>query len=45
MSNLVDNLTEGIHNIRCKDREYFLEYEIVNDNLIKYKHCNKDLMK
>ena len=44
LSNLVDNLTEGIHKIKCKDCDYFLEYEIVKDNLIKCKclSCNKD---
>ena len=43
LSNLVDNLTEGIHKIKCK-HECFLEYESVKDNLIKYKclSCNKD---
>ena len=44
LSNLVDNLTEGIHKIKCKDCDRFLEYESVKDNLIKYKclSCNKD---
>ena len=44
LSNLVDNLTEGIHKIKCKDCDYFLEYESVKDNLIKYNclSCNKD---
>ena len=37
LSNLVDNVTEGIHKIKCKDCDCFLEYEIVKDNLIKYK--------
>ena len=32
--NLVDNLTDGIYNIKCKDLDYFLEYESVKDNLI-----------
>ena len=43
LSNLVDNLTEGIHKIKCKDSDCFLEYESVKDNLIKYKclSCNK----
>ena len=43
LSNLVDNLTEGIHEIKCKDCDYFLEYESVTDNLIKYNclYCNK----
>ena len=44
LSNLVDNLTEGIHKIKCKDCDCFLEYESINNNLIKYKclSCNKD---
>ena len=44
LSNLVDNLTEGIHKIKCKDCDRFLEYESVKDNLIKCKclSCNKD---
>ena len=37
LSNLVDNLTEKIHKIKCKDCDCFLEYESVNDNLIKYR--------
>ena len=43
LANLVDNLTEGIHKIKCKDCDCFLEYESVKDNLIKYKclFCNK----
>ena len=44
LSNLVDNLTEGIHKIRCKGCDCIVEYESVKDNLIKYKclSCNKD---
>ena len=34
-SNLVDNLTEGIHKIKCKDCDCFLAYESVRDNPIK----------
>ena len=43
-SNLVDNLAEGIHKIKCEDCDCFLEYESVKDNLIEYKSlsCNKD---
>ena len=37
LSNLVDNLAKGIHEINCKDCNCFLEYENVNDNLTKYK--------
>ena len=46
LSNLVDNLTEGIHKIKCKDPNWFLEYESVKDSLIKYKclSCNKDYL-
>ena len=44
LSNLVDNIAEGIHKIKCKDCDCFLEYESVKDNLIKCKclSCNKD---
>ena len=33
-SKLVDNITEGIRKIQCKDCDCFLEYESVKDNLI-----------
>ena len=44
LSNLVDNLTEGIQKIKCKDYGCFLEYKNVKGNLIIYKclSCNKD---
>ena len=44
LSSLVDNLTEVIHKITCQDCDYFLGYESVKDNLIKYKclSCNKN---
>ena len=44
LPNLVDNLTEGIHKIKCKDCDCFLKYESVTGNLIKYKYlsCNTD---
>ena len=32
--NLVDNLTERIQKIKCKDCDCFLEYESANDNSI-----------
>ena len=43
LSNLVNNFAEGIHKIRCKDCNPFLEYGSAKDNLIKYKRlsCNK----
>ena len=42
--NLFDNLTEGLHKIKCKDCNCFHEYEIVKGNLIKCKclSCNKN---
>ena len=44
LSNLVNNLAEGIHKIKCKDCDCFFKYQSVKDNLIKYKwlSCNKD---
>ena len=46
LSNLVDSVAEGIHIIKCKDCECFLEYESVRDKLIKYKclSCNRDYL-
>ena len=46
LSNLVDNLTEEIHKIKCKDCDCFLEYESVKKNLIKCKclFFNKDCL-
>ena len=34
LSNLVDNLKEGVHKVKCKDCDCFFEYESVKDNLI-----------
>ena len=44
LSNLADNLTEGIHKIKCKSCDYFLEYESFKSDLIKreWLSCNKD---
>ena len=44
LSNLVNNLTERIHKIKCNYCDCFLEYESVKDNLLKHKclSCNKD---
>ena len=36
LSDLVDNLTEGIHRFKCKDCDCLLEYESAKDNLAKY---------
>ena len=37
LSNLIDNLTKGIHKIKRKGCDCFLECESVKFNLIKYK--------
>ena len=44
LSNLVDNLAEGIQKIECKDCDSFREYESFSDDLIKHKclSCNRD---
>ena len=44
LSKFVDNLTKGIHKIKCKDCDCFLEYESVKENSIKYicLSCNKN---
>ena len=44
LSNFVDNLTEEIHQNKCKDCDCFLEYESVKDISIKYEclSCNKN---
>ena len=44
LSHLVDNLAEGIHQIKFRDCNRFLEYESIKDNWIKCKFltCNKD---
>ena len=43
-SGLVGNPAEGIHEIKCKDSDCFLEYKSLKDNLMKYKWLpwNKD---
>ena len=38
LSNRVDNLAEEIHKIKCKDCDFFREYESVKDNSIKYNY-------
>ena len=37
LSNLVDNPRDGIHKVKCKDSDSFLEYENVKNNLIRHK--------
>ena len=43
LSKLVDNLTEGIHKIKCKNCDCFLEYQSLKDDLIKLKFSNNDV--
>ena len=43
ISNLADNLKEGIHKIKCKDYDCFLQYKSVKDNLITYKFADNDI--
>ena len=40
LSNLLGNFAGGIQKIKCKDSNFFLEYKIVNDNLVKYKYIS-----
>ena len=44
LSNLVDNLKEGINKAKCKYWDCLLQYESIKDDLVKYKclSCNKD---
>ena len=44
LTKLVDNLSNRIHNSRCKGCNCFLEHENVKSNLIKYNclTCNKN---
>ena len=37
LSNIVDNLTEGIYEIKCKDCDCFIKFKSVKNSLIKYK--------
>ena len=47
LSNLVDNLVEEIHIIKCKDCSCFLQYKNIKDSLIKYQFlsCNEEDVK
>ena len=37
LSNLVNNLSEGLHNDKCKDCKSCLEYKSIEDNQLKLK--------
>ena len=43
LSSLADNLT-GLHNLKCKNWNCFLEYKNIKSSLIEYNFpsCNKD---
>ena len=45
LSNLVDNLKEGVHKVKCKDCDCFFEYESVKDNLINVYLVIKTIQK
>ena len=47
LSNIVDDLTDRIHKIKCKNCGSFFEYESLKDNSIKYKclSCNTNYSK
>ena len=47
LSNLSDNLAEGIHKIKCTSCHCFFEYEIMNDCLTNSKclSCNSNYSK
>ena len=40
LSNILDNLGEGIHRVKFKDCNGSLEYKSVNNNLINYKYSS-----
>ena len=42
LSNLVNNLPERIHKIKCKDCDCILEYESVKNSWIKYKCLSRN---
>ena len=44
-SSLVDNLSEGLHNDKCKDCKSCLEYIPIKDNKNNKKQLNKNLRK
>ena len=44
LSNLVDNLSEGLHNDECKDCKSYLDYVTIKDNQIIFRcfSCKKN---
>ena len=47
LSNIVDNLSEGLHNDECKDRKSYLDYVIIKDNQLIFRcfSCKKNYEK
>ena len=47
LSNLVDNLSEGLHNDKCTDCESRLDYMSIKDNQLIFRcvNCNKNYNK
>ena len=47
LSNLVDNLSEGLHNDECKDCKSYLDYVTIKDNQIIFRcfSCKKNYEK
>ena len=39
LSGLVDNLSDGIHNDKCKDCNYYLDYTTIEDNKLLTLKC------
>ena len=39
---IAQDLTERVHKIKCKECDFFLEYESLKDNLIKYKCLSRN---
>ena len=46
-SKLTDNLSEGLHNDKCKDCESYLDYVIIKDNKLIFRCfiCKKNYEK
>ena len=47
LSNLVDNLSEGLHNNRCTDWKSCLEYNFIENNQLIFNcpKCSKNYKK
>ena len=46
LSKLIDNLSEGLHNDKCKDCESYLDYVTIKDNKLIFSNFScKRIMK